>query len=117
MDLDAIDRLVAERVMGWHQGKVPNGLWYGGTYDAWVDDDDAYKDLLGVFRPTRDWNAAGLVFEKCKEWMWLCYFSSVKRYCAGAFEWVCFVNPHMDGITPQLAICLAALKKAGVKVE
>jgi len=75
-----IDRLVAKEIMGWtiYTDYEPRFWLADGESSGWAVDDfdaremteDGVTEIVahyGVFRPSVDWGAAGLVFEKMPE--------------------------------------------------
>ena len=119
-ELDAIDDLVAEKIMGWERS------YTGG----WLEN----GDLMPCFLPSTTWKDAGIVLEKSGVILantgvldggmnyppWWAgeagYDNAIgpRAYYAKGQDW------HERGAcatTPQLAICLAALKKAGMEVQ
>lgn len=137
------DRLIAEEVMGWTVCEDDNGsLWLGtdGIVNGWAfsewrdTDDPEMTDICrcefikrwmprGVFRPSVDWAAAGVVFEKMPElghffslFHGRGYDDSVTRWEPDGFT-VCVWYPNgkatlfdSEADTAPLAICRAALK-------
>lgn len=131
--LDRIDRLVAEHVMGWQQGSscgvvyedwqpleqpISADGWYCskcGHSEGWGDN---FEHETAHPQYTRDRAAAMLVFESCKEAGWLlAHAEDHDGYFVGRVDWMSedwWV--FAEAPTPMLAICLAALKRQGVEV-
>lgn len=126
MNLREIDKLVAEKVMGWVAGG--NGYWHDparGPADAsfvgstrWTiygpDGDGEFVN----FRPSEDIAAAWEVVEAfpCED----VFLGSAHDVQSNRWQWcVSFNNPEDIAYadTMPLAICLAALKAKGVEVE
>lgn len=121
LDLDAIDRLVAEKVMGWHlESRLADGqptgwgLYIPPTMIWWVDDQGAPQ--VTDWHPTRDRAQAMMVFERC-DGMTVEHVSEAYQAhdqpwqdCGEGYEYFAQAD------TPMLAICLAALKRAGVGI-
>ena len=100
MDLRAIDRLVAEHVMGWTH--YDRSRWFTSH---------GYEMELPFFSEEID--DAWAITDRFGSW-------SMKRDRDSGVTTVCFEhdgNKHYDqGVTPCLAICLCALRAKGVKV-
>ena len=102
MTLDELDRLAAEKVMGWY-------LVFGG----WFPEPDSRSKLImsiHYWQPTRNIAQAWECLEKFK-------YVSIKSYGENWRVWVddsenCFVEE-----TAPLAITKACLKAKGVEVE
>jgi hypothetical protein len=121
MDLREIDRLVAEKVMGWSIYKEKSGFeWYA------VVEDGKFKFIRSVetFEPTKDIRDAWKVVEKLRERRIFSLYDAWdeddnKIFCAN-FEYndtYHVVDYKGYAGTATLAICLAALKSVGVEVE
>jgi Phage ABA sandwich domain len=97
MNLREIDRLVAEKVMGWEAGKYAYGSWFPTTNiaDAWKVVEKLSKDGF-EFQVWREKNGKYNV-EFAKDFFYVFGFA--------------------ESETAPLAICLAALKAVGVEVE
>src|SRR5690606_29597765 len=121
MNLREIDRLVAEKVMGWRLKSFPGG---GGGFSAWLNDDgkimkyenDCTLDAqpYDFWRPTTNIADAWQVVEK---------FESVDL-TKKELGYICWIHDNggsecnnIPQETAPLAICLAALKTVGVEVE
>lgn len=116
------DALVAEKVMGWRR----EGDW-------WLDENDQVVALVAFqvdtvfepFEPNTDIAAAWLVVEKI--WQDWPGFDLMSWFGEGGKQtWFCSLGNNNKGDrkvvtveakTAQLAICLAALKAAGVTVD
>lgn len=121
MNLREIDRLVAERVMGWEEFEDSSG------YNWWtLKEDDKTKIICSVrcFEPSTDIRDAFRVVEKLRERKIFSLYDAWdeddnKIFCA-VFEYndtyhVVDYTGYAD--TAPLAICLAALKAVGVNIE
>lgn len=110
MDNKEIDRLVAEKVMGWRKETYFPPTELADSYDVWVKSETEY-DYVERFNPSTNIRDAWFVAEKFE------YAQVVKdgghfyaevaneRYWMGDFE------------NAPMAICLAALKSVGVSVD
>ena len=112
--LNRIDALVAEKVMGWH--------WRGFGADDYEFPDQQMSAPLEPgeeWHPTRDRGQAMRVFEQCED---MRLDHSGLAYAAldnGApvDDPACSNDSYTAlAATPMLAICLAALTKVGVEV-
>jgi Phage ABA sandwich domain len=121
MNLREIDRLIAEKVMGWKIYADSAG------YKFWsINEDDSSRIICSVtsFEPSTDIRDAWLVVEKLRETKIFSLYDAWdgddnKIFCA-VFEYndtyhVVDYKGYAD--TAPLAICLAALKAVGVEVE
>lgn len=119
MNLREIDRLIAEKVMGWEpvydDGDLISFVTEFGT--LFFSDDDESE-----WSPTIDIADAWKVVEKIIEQFGSYSLTKIKdggHYCEvlywnhGAFD----VIAEAEAKTAELAICLAALKSVGVEVE
>ncbi|TCJ98221.1 UNVERIFIED_ORG: hypothetical protein BDK47_1187 [Anoxybacillus amylolyticus] len=110
MDSRAIDRLVAEKVMGWVQGEYAKDKWY-------------YKkneQIQGMAKFINDWNPSTNIADA---WQVVEKFEIVEinRIMDGYSCEITLFDPFRirrgEAKTAPLAICLAALKAVGVDVE
>jgi hypothetical protein len=135
MNLEEIDRLVAERVMGWHLETIP-ASGFDDEWRNWCEPSGpgVYSEL--EFAPSSDWQYAGLVLEKL---LWLPeyqvpdvkvdgpFFKPLGQYITlkATMEEECWWfrvstkgwKKVVVGDTLPIAICLAALLKVGVDPE
>jgi Phage ABA sandwich domain len=126
MNLREIDRLVAEKVMGWRLKSFPGG---GGGFSAWLNDDGKivkyendctlHAQPYDFWRPTINITDAWQVVEKLK--------IAVIPQAGGApknMQYLAEIDDrplgkHYEAFaeTAPLAICLVALKAVGVEVN
>lgn len=118
LDLREIDRLIAEKVMGWETQEFKNI----GVVTAYTE----YGEMLipDDFSPSEDIQDAWVVVEKLRESKTFLLCDAMDKednliYCA-SFQY----NDNYHSIsheactnTAPMAICLAALKAVGVEVE
>lgn len=109
-----IDALVAEKVMGWTHHVTPMGrVWHRHDGDphsnAYVGDDEAIPHYTEII------SATWLIVEKFH------WFALTKHTYERGIEYEASFPPRpvepSRANTAPLAICLAALKAVGVKVE
>jgi virulence-associated protein VagC len=107
MNLREIDRLVAEKVMGW---KDAFEVW--GLDDVWITDEGEKR----IFNPTTEIADAWQVVEKLTygKTDFETYFELQLFYM---HYYAKFRKHEAKAETAPLAICLAALKAVGVEVE
>jgi hypothetical protein len=104
MDLREIDRLVAEKVMGWKLCKY--GFWETEFGDL---------DSESEWNPTESLDDAWVILDKFEDYE--LYASSFKN------EYRCKVKKNGEWFSAEssessaIAICLAALKAYGIEVE
>ncbi|WP_276666029.1 BC1872 family protein [Caldibacillus debilis] len=110
MNNHEIDRLVAEKVMGWDLYVSPYGSWYC-TGKAYIPN--------SKFTPTTEIKDAWQVVEKLKIEVIPLAGQPPKnmRYQAKIYNRQLGKCYEAFAETAQLAICLAALKAVGVEVE
>ncbi|WP_049680939.1 BC1872 family protein [Peribacillus loiseleuriae] len=104
-----IDRLIAEKVMGW-------------TSDGYLYHDMITGDMCSIneFRPSEDLEDAWLIVEKISYGNTELIFDLELRYKG---FWAYFTDGKSDDYsseqekTAPLAICVAALKATGVNIE
>ena len=103
-EMDALDRQVAEEVMGWHLG---DGY---GHNDAWLDEAGVVQVTRLYFLPSRMWDlAAWLVWKKLPpHWRTLKEIEGTFTIRAADEPSICIASDH----TAPLAICYAALEWA-----
>lgn len=111
LNLREIDRLVAEKVMGW-------------KIDEQVSNDDVVavfdeKGNWGTFKPTEWIQDAWQVVEKFDKTDFRVVRNYRGNYSAGLMYWNkdTMVKVEAKAETAPLAICLAALEVVGVEVE
>ncbi len=111
LDLRKIDRLIAEKVMGWE--KLNKNFW--NNKGAWIP--------VNTFNPSTNIQDAWVVVKKLNETFTVdirdtlndgaeCYLYEFQEETETLFPY-----KAADGETAPLAICLAALKAVGVEVE
>ncbi|MEK4883458.1 hypothetical protein NST81_01835 [Bacillus sp. FSL W8-0223] len=116
MNLREIDRLVAEKVMGWKVSKGRSGLeWYEANENGKFEFIRSVTD----FEPSTDIRDAWQVVEKLKIAVIpqagdpptdMKYLAEIDRQPFGD-------NYEAYAGTAELAICLVALKSVGVNIE
>lgn len=102
-----IDRLVAEKVMGWKIQEKIRG--YPDLFE--------HGRIVSDWEPTVEWNDAGQVVDRMKE---LGYFVSITCSIIWDVEFIDKtgrIKNYCIDDSVQRAICLAALKAVGVEVE
>lgn len=121
MDSREIDRLVAEKVMGW---RLKSFAGAAGGFTAWVNDDGKivkyendctlHVHQYDFWRPTINIADAWQVVEKFE-------IVEINRIMDGYSCEITLFDPFRirrgEAKTAPLAICLAALKAVGVDVE
>ncbi len=117
-DLDALDRMAAEKIMGWIFAKSPYGTWddfysFGG-----------YKVVAKDWQPTRRIEQAFEMLEKFYD-----YSPLIAKSRKTGLEivdivpsWICILSLkgmdiEMAAETASLAITLACLKAVGVNID
>ena len=124
MDLTRIDRLVAEKVMGWHTGFISDGRWIVKK-EWWLSKDGLAQEIVYKWHPTTDISRAWMVVEKMEpEYHWTIRtpFDKGDRYSAGLTPlgftgWNGIPDYLVNADTAPLAICLAALKAKGIEIN
>lgn len=112
MDNREIDRLTAEKVMGWHAkkdlSKYPNAGWY--------DKDGQFVERAIMWDPSENIERAWQVVEKMLSEKH--YFSIQAHTFYIPPAWVVRMGEQEEtNQSISLAICLVALKAVGVEVE
>lgn len=116
-----LDELIAERFMGWHKGKggavnwpgaESSAYWYsadGGRHHPCIRDDFAN---MWPWSPSTDIADAWMVVEWLKA-------QGCHLELRWVHDWTCVLigERSASADTAPMAICLAALKSIGVKVE
>lgn len=116
-----IDRLIAEKIMGWNIREVSDGVkWIQAEGYELYFSDDIYREWM----PSEDMSDAWLVVEKLRERKIFTIYDAwdekdEKIFCAN-FQYndtyhVVDYSAYAD--TAPMAICLAALKVVGVEVQ
>lgn len=124
MNLRKIDRLVAEKVMGWRLKSFPGE---GGGFSAWLNDDGKiikyennctlHAQPYDFWKPTTNiadaWQVVKEFYEKGDK-------VTVTNTLGG--NWCCYISTGLGQFsaiaeTAPLAICLAALKACDIEVE
>lgn len=115
-NLREIDRLIAEKVMGWETQVFKNI----GVVAVYTGNDELI--IPGLFCPSEDIQDAFAVIENLKkEGTYLVVCPEKEKYAVNV--WVddgedrCIPYTSIEADTAQMAICLAALKAVGVEVE
>jgi len=119
-DLQKIDSLVAEKVMGWKLNKM------GGFY-YWVDEKGNDKARASTWQPTLCMSDAWQVVEKLEVISNSFYIGYKVDKNGKKIYRAFFQKEHpittiihtyeADAETAPLAICLAALKTVGIEIE
>ena len=117
MDLDKIDRLVADHVMKWVMGDE----WW----PYWFDLDGTKMVNIDDWHPTRSWEHTGMVIERMESkyhWVIKTPFRLGEKYWAGLTPlgvtgWNGKPDYYIEADTLTVAICLAALAAKGVDIE
>jgi len=129
MNLREIDRLVAEKVMGWRLKSFPGE---GGGFSAWLNDDGKiikyennctlHAQPYDFWKPTTNIADAWKVVEKLQKDGWhIELYNENEKWCFDLTKYneFMFVDRfyRASAEDASLAICLAALKAVGVEVE
>lgn len=125
-----IVQVIAEKVMGWHEQTFPKSImpsWKGWADDknvcqAWAEDDPGYDIGDEAWNPLTSDADACAVLDRMMELGWPyalgnnCVVKGHEHYC---HFWLNkeFKSVKVHADSRQRAICLAALKAVGVKVE
>jgi len=125
-----LDALVAEKAMGWKLQCYESGVYATepGQYDdaskndGWLWEGDEVSREAYEFNPSTDISAAWEVVEKLN---FLSFTVSRENCCGVRCDVVCYNDVDMkdkvivagEALTAPHAICLAALKAVGVKIE
>jgi hypothetical protein len=113
MDNREIDKLIAEKVMGWCQDPFGN----------WINPNGEFCHADGMFIPTEDISAAWEVVEQLAQMGHdvkinrLIHWNTDYECLIGKDNWVDMDYKYVGSDTAPMAICLAALKAVGVEVE
>ena len=124
MNLRKIDRLVAEKVMGWRLKSFPGE---GGGFSAWLNDDEKiikyennctlHAQPYDFWKPSTNiadaWQVVKKFYEKGDKVI-------VTNTLGG--NWCCYIHAGLGQFsaiaeTAPLAICLAAMKACGIEVK
>ncbi len=115
MENREIDRLIAEKVMGWKLEKTFEEDCY--LYDEWVSGNE--RIAVDVFKPSSNIQDAWIVLEKFKEKDFL---YTVQNQMGGDYEvsltdWggMCSTYRGVNEFLP-LAVCEATLKAKGIEL-
>lgn len=100
MNLREIDRLVAKKVMGWNLSNLTTPYFSSNIADAWRVVERLRERKIFFLQDAWDENDNKIFYAN---------FQYMDGYT--------FINYDAYAKTPQLAICLAALKAVGVEVE
>ncbi|WP_280146276.1 BC1872 family protein [Bacillus amyloliquefaciens] len=109
-DKREIDRLIAEKVMGWQTQTFPNI----GVTSAYTEDGEL--TISEQFSPTENLDQAWSVVEKFK-------LVKIERDSNRNYTPYLAVIPTEERVftaiaeTPQMAICIVALKACGTEIE
>lgn len=130
LDLDKIDRLIAEHVLGWGEISCASMTCYKTTCNEsncciWAGEgaDEPFDYKLDEFKPTRDIAAAWKVVEKLKLYLGPTYhedddtFERTELWEATKSLGDLSCGMGSKATTAPLAICLAALKLKGIKYD
>lgn len=101
-----LDKLIAEKVMGWRMELWPAFSELFPPNKVWVGDDANYKYYVENFKPSTNISDSWLVVEKLKG----IHFSL--HYINGKYK-ATFDNGEAEAENAPLAICLAALETVG----
>ena len=119
MNLDAIDKAVAEKVMGWHSKEwlLQRGRLQGLARHG---DNDRLERWVGDWEPTRDLRDAALLQKKLIDDGYAIY----KQYFPNSRIWRATVYLYASTVWGEtghelefVAFCLAALQAYGVNIS
>lgn len=107
VELDALDALIAEKVMRWHSGTPWKPL-----PKSWYDEEGVPVEIISNWRPTRDVAQAIQAAEKwrspgMRHWSLHSPSATLPMFSASI---ICQGRPHSwreDADAPALALCLA----------
>jgi hypothetical protein len=124
MDNREIDKLVAEKVMGWKLENIPTST-YGSTADVWKNEAGKIMAYDREWKPTEDISSAWqVVLKVCEETRWyeLTFrpTGAIANFLGNTIHRgiVPFKDAGNDRTRAQcMAICLAALEAVGVEVS
>lgn len=124
MDNREIDRLVAEKVMGWKVEVAMDGqteYYDNGSLaeNKWVEDVGMFeKDNIDVFKPSEKIQDAWLVIKAMEEQMFIVDLNVWRDENECVFTSLDYENKYEGtASTIEIAICLAALKSTGIEVS
>lgn len=107
MENREIDRLIAEKVMGWEVGEFPN-----------INVIEAYSPH-GVLQISDDWSPSTDIQDAWYVVEELDYDIKVTKYKSHVYQCHIFIPNNVQMViaeTAPMAICLAALKSVGIEV-
>lgn len=128
MDIQEINKVLAERVMGWKLGNVSRKLEHDPRFDVWRDEEwSVHIKPANAWNPTSDLNQAMMIVEKLLERGYMFYLymgakgGSIARFSKSIREDDDYLREYEGKLTkmsyftgksqiPAEAICLAAIQ-------
>ena len=118
MNLEAIDKAVAEKVMGWHEGCDP---LHADTYIHWANADGKINRSVDDWCPTKEREDSDELWGYLIDNGWslsIKWLAALQKWTVSVFDYKKPVWGEAESKTSEnIALCLAALEAHGVDTQ